>query len=261
MLSTVDSEPMSPTQVRQNLLQIVEEIENRVKSWKYPPASEELASEDDPAILEKREYLVFRRPLLETFQRNDLERMQIWLKFQHPTVASELMDLTEALAVEFPISDHVSRSEMDALVVDLAEAAYRIKLIAEAIPGSRTEGSDENEEVKDRIQRGKRKKKANKSTSKGNAAKNAVGRHLTKQEHENRKLVHKHYQYFKQHYHSLGYSNFYYKSAAQWMTDKHEDMAFLLEDIADPTDYDKIGKRVASKIKAYQETREPTNLI
>ncbi len=145
----VETIPLSAWDVRQGLLGIADDLDDRVKAWKYPPAEEELRAESDPDVLTRREHTVFGRPLEESFQRHDLDRILVWLDFRYRPVASDLRTIVASLHDIIPATGFFTSSEQDELIDMLAQVAFRIKLLAESIPGSEAlnEGTIEEEKL------------------------------------------------------------------------------------------------------------------
>ena len=143
---------------KHNLLAISREIEDRVRAWRYPPADEEIKSEDDPEIVTRRKYRVFGRSVEETFGRHELEAILVWLEFSYPKISERVLAVAESVAKVLPTPDHARLDELEEIVVELAEAALLIGMIAEAIPGAETEADNSTTHKQTKDKRGGRKR-------------------------------------------------------------------------------------------------------
>ncbi len=86
------------------------------------------------------------------------------------------------------------------------------------------------------------------------------GPKVSDEENENRKLVAGRWETFKRDYRKHNFTQSTYCYAAKWMTDTFDDMPFLTEGLADPTDYDQIGNSIKAMVRAYKETPEPKSV-
>jgi len=98
--------------------------------------------------------------------------------------------------------------------------------------------------------------KANDQSKDDASKRRTPGPIVSEEDTENRKLVVDRWKEFKNSYKKLGFKKATYQNAAEWMTGL-DDLAFLTEDISDPTDYEQIGNKIEKMIRAYSKTPTP----
>jgi len=85
----------------------------------------------------------------------------------------------------------------------------------------------------------------------------STGPIVSEEDRKNRRLTADRWNEFKENYKQQGYSKASYSNSAKWMIETAEDMGFLTEGISDPSNYEEVGKRIKSLVRAHRETPSP----
>lgn len=90
-----------------------------------------------------------------------------------------------------------------------------------------------------------------------NDSKKSPGPKVTQEKIKNRQLVSERWEQFKENYSKHKYTKATYENAAKWMIDKFENMDFLTAEETAPFDFNRIGEKIKSMVRAHKETPEP----